>query len=75
MINKINCCTNRTITSSFQNIEEVVNFIKTPPPEHITLVERARSLSRTSDEYSDIKKTVYQLFQLGLVSQIIILEV
>lgn len=55
MINKIDYCTNRTITGSFQNIGEVVEFIRTPPPEHIELVQYARSLERGSEEYKSIK--------------------
>ncbi|MCL1690465.1 BT4734/BF3469 family protein [Elizabethkingia anophelis] len=65
MINKINCCTNRAITGSFQNIEEVVNFIKTPPPEHINLVNEARSLNRKSNEYGDIKKNRLPAISVG----------
>ncbi|WP_024566708.1 BT4734/BF3469 family protein [Elizabethkingia anophelis] len=65
MINKINCCTNRAITSSFQTIEEVVNFIKTPPPEHISLVEQARSLNRKSNEYGDIKRNRLPAISVG----------
>ncbi len=56
MINKVNYCTNRVITGSFQNIEEIVNFIKNPPVEHINLVNQARSLNRKSTEYANIKR-------------------
>lgn len=55
MINKISQCTNRTITDSFQNIEEVVEFIKSPPIEHLELIQHARTLERGSDEYKAIK--------------------
>ncbi|WP_419869777.1 BT4734/BF3469 family protein [Chryseobacterium sp. CT-SW4] len=55
MINKISHCTNRTITGSFQNIGEVVEFIKSPPTEHIELVQNARTLERGSEEYKTIK--------------------
>ena len=55
MINKIDYCANRTITESFQNIEEVVEFIKSPPTEHLELVEYARTLERGSEEYKVIK--------------------
>lgn len=55
MINKINNCKNRAIVSSFNNIEEVVNFIKSPPQEHIQYVENARNLERKSKEYNYIK--------------------
>ncbi|MDV3566027.1 hypothetical protein CMU71_03850 [Elizabethkingia anophelis] len=65
MINKINCCTNRAIISSFQDIEEVVNFIKTPPPEHIRLVEQARSLDRKSTEYGEIKRNRLPAISVG----------
>ncbi|EPL7679911.1 BT4734/BF3469 family protein [Elizabethkingia anophelis] len=65
MINKINCCTNRAITSSFQTIEEVVNFIKTPPPEHISLVNEARSLNRKSNEYGNIKRNRLPAISVG----------
>jgi hypothetical protein len=56
MINKISHCTNRTITDSFQDIREVVEFIKSPPPEHLELVKYARTLERGSTEYHTIKK-------------------
>lgn len=56
MINKINNCTNRTITDSFNNIGEVVEFIRTPPSEHLKLVLDARSLERGCKEYQNIKK-------------------
>jgi len=56
MINKINNCTNRTITDSFNNIGEVVEFIRTPPSEHLKLVLDARSLERGCEEYQKIKK-------------------
>ncbi len=47
MINKINNCKNRAIVSSFNNIEEVVNFIKSPPQEiAIQYVENARNLKK-----------------------------
>lgn len=59
MINKISHCTNRAITDSFQNIEEVVEFIKFPPTEHVYLVQYARTLERGSIDYQKIKK--YQL--------------
>lgn len=59
MINKISHCTNRAITGSFQNIEEVVEFIKFPPTEHVYLVQYARTLERGSIDYQKIKK--YQL--------------
>ncbi|WP_336963264.1 BT4734/BF3469 family protein [Chryseobacterium contaminans] len=59
MINKIDYCTNRTITGSFQDIKEVIKFIRNPPPEHIELVQYARSLERGSDEYKAIK--IYKL--------------
>lgn len=55
MINKINYCTKRAITGSFQNIEEVVEFIKSPPTEHQELVQYARTLERGSEEYTAIK--------------------
>lgn len=55
MINKITNCTKRNITGSFQNIAEVVEFIKSPNPEHIILVEQSRTLDRKSKEYNDIK--------------------
>ncbi|PRA94552.1 hypothetical protein CQ046_22465 [Chryseobacterium sp. MYb7] len=55
MINKIDYCTNRTITDSFQDIEEIVKFIKNPPPEHKELVEYARTIERDSKEYRTIK--------------------
>ena len=55
MINKIDYCTNRTITGLFQNIGEVVEFIKSPPPEHLEQVEYARTLERRSEEYKTIK--------------------
>lgn len=56
MINKINHCTNRTITDSFNNIREVVEFIRTPPQEHIELVQYARSLEKGCVNYQSIKK-------------------
>ncbi|MFN1215790.1 hypothetical protein ACKW6Q_02275 [Chryseobacterium kwangjuense] len=59
MINKIDYCTNRTITHSFQDINEIVEFIKNPPQEHKKLVEYARTLERGTNEYQNIKK--YQL--------------
>lgn len=59
MINKIDYCTNRTITDSFQDINEIVKFIKNPPQEHKELVEYARTLERGTNEYQNIKK--YQL--------------
>lgn len=55
MINKIDYCTNRTITDSFQNIGEIVEFIKSPPTEHLKQVEYARTLERGSEEYKAIK--------------------
>ncbi|MEG0926785.1 BT4734/BF3469 family protein [Chryseobacterium sp.] len=55
MINKISHCTNRTITDSFKDIKEVVEFIRNPPPEHLKQVEYARSLERGSEEYKTIK--------------------
>lgn len=55
MINKIAHCTNRTITTSFQDIKEVIKFIRNPPPDHIELVQYARSLERGSEEYKTIK--------------------
>lgn len=55
MINKVNYCTNRAIAGSFQDIEEIVNFIKNPPVEHINLVNQARSLDKKSTEYGNIK--------------------
>lgn len=55
MINRISHCTNRTITGSFQNIGEVVEFILNPPPEHLALVQHARTLERDSGEYRAIK--------------------
>ncbi|RLJ33821.1 VirE-like protein [Chryseobacterium sp. 7] len=55
MINKISHCINRTITGSFQNIGEVVEFIKSPPTEHLDLVQYARTLERGSEEYAAIK--------------------
>lgn len=55
MINKIDYCTNRTITDSFQDIREVVEFISNPPPEHLEQVEYARTLERSSEEYKAIK--------------------
>jgi hypothetical protein len=57
MINKIDYCTNRTITDSFQDIQEVVKFIRNPPPEHLALVRHARTLERDSGEYRAIKAT------------------
>ncbi|MDV3579520.1 hypothetical protein CMU79_16400 [Elizabethkingia anophelis] len=65
MINKINCCTNRRIIDSFQNIEEIVNFIKSPPPEHIRLVEQARSLDKKSTEYGEIKRNRLPAISVG----------
>ncbi len=56
MINRISHCTNRAITGSFQNIGEVVEFIRTPPSEHVKLVRDARSLKRGCEEYQNIKK-------------------
>ncbi|MCT4003715.1 hypothetical protein HZQ19_18180 [Elizabethkingia anophelis] len=56
MINKVNYCTNRAITGSFQDIEEIVNFIKNPPVEHLNLVNQARSLDKKSTEYGNIKR-------------------
>ncbi|MCT3777762.1 hypothetical protein HZQ64_13735 [Elizabethkingia anophelis] len=56
MINKVNYCTNRVITGSFQDIEEIVNFIKNPPVEHLNLVNQARSLDKKSTEYGNIKR-------------------
>ncbi|SHK27150.1 hypothetical protein [Chryseobacterium polytrichastri] len=55
MINKISHCTNRTITDSFQDIQEVIEFIRSPPQEHVKLVEYARTLERSSAEYKEIK--------------------
>lgn len=55
MINKIDYCTNRTITDSFHDIKEVVKFISNPPLEHKELVEYARTLKRDSVEYKTIK--------------------
>ncbi|MET3537730.1 BT4734/BF3469 family protein [Chryseobacterium limigenitum] len=55
MINKINNCKNRAVVSSFNDIEEVVNFIKSPPQEHIEYVGNARTLERKSKEYNYIK--------------------
>lgn len=55
MINKIDYCTNRAITGSFENIQEVVEFIRNPPPEHLRKVEYARTLERGSEEYKTIK--------------------
>ncbi|AKK72096.1 hypothetical protein OK18_05120 [Chryseobacterium gallinarum] len=55
MINKIDYCTKRAITGSFQNIGEVVEFIKSPPTEHQELVQYARTLERGSGEYKTIK--------------------
>jgi len=63
MINKISYCTNRAITGSFQNIGEVVEFIKSPPTEHLELVQHARTLERGSTDYQKIKK-----FQLPAIS-------
>lgn len=57
MINKIDYCTNRTITNSFQDVKEVVEFISNPPPEHIELVQNARNLERSSNDYKAIKIT------------------
>ncbi|MDV3594796.1 hypothetical protein CMU77_01970 [Elizabethkingia anophelis] len=65
MINKINCCTNRAIISSFQNIGEVVDFIRTPPPEHIDQVEHARLLDRKSPEYGKIKRNELPAISIG----------
>ena len=72
MINKINCCTNRRIIDSFQNIEEIVNFIKSPPPEHIRLVEQARSLDKNQRNMVRLKEIVCQLSQLDLVFPMVI---
>ncbi|OPB98222.1 hypothetical protein BAS10_06210 [Elizabethkingia meningoseptica] len=55
MINKIESCKKRQITDSFQNIGDVVEFIKNPPSEHIKLVNHARTLERDSEEYKNIK--------------------
>ena len=55
MINKIESCKKRLITNSFQNIGDVVEFIKNPPSEHIKLVNHARTLNRDSEEYKKIK--------------------
>lgn len=55
MINKIESCKKRLITDSFQNIGDLVEFIKSPPPEHIELVNHARTLDRDSEEYKNIK--------------------
>lgn len=55
MINKIDYCTNRAITDSFQDIREVVEFTRNPPPEHLKQVEYARTLERGSGEYKTIK--------------------
>ncbi|PRQ81637.1 hypothetical protein CMT60_00665 [Elizabethkingia anophelis] len=55
MINKIESCKKRKITDSFQNIGDVVEFIKNPPSEHIKLVNHARTLERDSEEYKNIK--------------------
>ncbi|MCT3728204.1 hypothetical protein HZQ82_14080 [Elizabethkingia anophelis] len=55
MINKIESCKKRQITDSFQNIGDLVEFIKSPPPEHIELVNHARTLDRDSEEYKNIK--------------------
>lgn len=55
MINKIDHCTNRTITGSFQDIREIVEFIRNPPREHLEQVEHARTLERSSKEYKTIK--------------------
>ncbi|WP_372482913.1 hypothetical protein AB9J70_12985 [Elizabethkingia anophelis] len=52
MINKIESCKKRQITDSFQNIGDLVEFIKSPPSEHIELVNHARWLFR-SDYASD----------------------
>ncbi|PZU24450.1 MAG: hypothetical protein DI622_03820 [Chryseobacterium sp.] len=57
MINKIDYCTKRTITDSFQNIGEVVEFIKSPPTKHLEQVQHARTLERDSSEYRAIKTT------------------
>lgn len=64
MINKIDYCTNRTITGSFQDIQEVVKFIRNPPQNHVKLVEYARSLERGSYKYQNIKK--YKLPAISL---------
>ncbi|EQB92699.1 hypothetical protein HZP64_00185 [Elizabethkingia anophelis] len=56
IINTVKHCTNRVITGSFQDIEEIVNFIKNPPVEHINLVNQARSLDKKSTEYGNIKR-------------------
>lgn len=56
MINRISHCTNRAITGSFQNIGEVIEFIRNPPPEHVELVENARSFKKGSFEYQNTKK-------------------
>ncbi|MGU3375092.1 BT4734/BF3469 family protein [Chryseobacterium sp. M5A1_1a] len=55
MINKIDYCTNRTITGSFQDIGKIVEFIRNPPSEHKELIEYARTLERGSEEYKKIK--------------------
>ncbi|MCT4235844.1 MULTISPECIES: BT4734/BF3469 family protein [Elizabethkingia] len=55
MINKIESCKKRQITDSFQNIGDVVEFIKNPPSEHIKLVNHTRTLERDSEEYKNIK--------------------
>ncbi|AKH96425.1 BT4734/BF3469 family protein [Elizabethkingia anophelis] len=55
MINKIESCKKRLITNSFQNIGDVIEFIKNPPSEHIKLVNHARTLNRESEEYKKIK--------------------
>ncbi|GAA5100529.1 hypothetical protein GCM10023210_39150 [Chryseobacterium ginsengisoli] len=64
MINKINHCANRTITDSFNNIGEVIEFIRTPPSEHVKLVRDARSLKRGCEEYQNIKK--YKLSAIAI---------
>lgn len=56
IINTVKHCTNRVITGSFQDIEEIVNFIKNPPVEHLNLVNQARSLDKKSTEYGNIKR-------------------
>ncbi|UTX46671.1 BT4734/BF3469 family protein [Chryseobacterium sp. MA9] len=55
MINRINNCRNRNITGSFNTIEEVISFIKSPPQQHLELVQKARGLDRKSQEYNNIK--------------------
>lgn len=55
MINKIDYCTNRNITGSFPDVQQIVAFIRNPPSEHIELVQNARSLERSSNDYKAIK--------------------